>query len=312
MISKKFWKKLLLLIVCLIIAVITLFGVAAYAFVSKIQVTASENNPAAWNELPAASNIPAKNTNERINILLLGVDDGDPEDSGAPRRSDTMMVASIQPVDKSIAILSIPRDSRVSIPGRAGYEKVAHAFAYGGPTLAVRTVENNFDIPVDYYMVIDWKAFIRVVDILGGVSLNVERNMDYEDPYENLSIHLRKGYQHLNGEQAGEYVRFRHDELGDIGRVQRQETFLKALTSQLLQAGTILKLPALISTVSHYVQTDMNTAALAKVTNVLKDMNSNSLHTQMLPGDFATIDGLSYWMPSASETRKIVDSDFKN
>lgn len=309
---KKFWKKLLLFIICLIMAVITLFGVAAYAFVSKIQVTASETKPAAWNELPAASNIPAPKTKERINILLLGVDDGNPEDSSAPRRSDTMMVASIQPVDKSITILSIPRDSRVSIPGRAGYEKIAHAFAYGGPTLAVRTVENNFDIPVDYYMVIDWKAFIKVVDILGGVSLNVERNMDYEDPYEDLSIHLRKGYQHLNGEQAGEYVRFRHDELGDIGRVQRQETFLKALTGQLFQAGTILKLPALISTVSHYVQTDMNTAALAKVTNVLKDMNGNSLHTQMLPGDFATIDGLSYWKPNASETQKIVDNDFKD
>ena len=309
---KKFWKKLLLFIICLIMAVITLFGVAAYAFVSKIQVTASETKPAAWNELPAASTIPAPKTKERINILLLGVDDGNPEDSSAPRRSDTMMVASIQPVDTSITILSIPRDSRVSIPGRAGYEKIAHAFAYGGPTLAVRTVENNFDIPVNYYMVIDWKAFIKVVDILGGVSLNVERNMDYEDPYEDLSIHLRKGYQHLNGEEAGEYVRFRHDELGDIGRVQRQETFLKALTSQLFQAGTILKLPALISTVSHYVQTDMNTAALAKVTNVLKDMNGNSLHTQMLPGDFATIDGLSYWKPNVSETQKIVDSDFKN
>jgi len=307
MFSKISWKKILLTTVSLTILIITLAGVAVYAFVSRVQVPASASKQSPLNISPVSANAPEKKINNRINILLLGLDDGDPDNPGSPRRSDTMMVASINPSDKTVNILSIPRDSKVNIPGHPGYDKITHAFFYGGPDLAVRTVEDNFHIPINYYTVIDWKAFIKVVDILGGVDLNVEHDMNYDDPYEDLSIHLNKGYQHLNGEQAGEYVRYRHDELGDIGRVQRQENFLKALTSQMLQAGTILKLPALITTISHYVQTDMNTYTLVNVANVLKDMNANSLHAEMIPGDFATIDDLSYWVPNRTEMQKMVD-----
>ena len=295
------------MIVSLTIVILTLAGVAAYAFVSKIQVPESESKQYAS---PVTANAPGEKVSNRINILLLGSDDGDPDNPGSPRRADTMIVASVNPEDKTVNILSIPRDSKVNIPGHPGDDKITHAFFYGGPDLAVRTVEDNFHIPINYYTVIDWKAFIRVVDILGGVDLNVEHDMNYDDPYENLSIHLHKGYQHLNGEKAGEYVRFRHDELGDIGRVQRQERFLKALTSQMLQAGTILKLPTLITMISQYVQTDMNMYTLIKIANVLKDMNADSLHTEMVPGDFATIDDLSYWVPDMAEMRKIVDSKF--
>ncbi len=312
MISKISWKKILLIIISLAIALITIGGVAAYAFISKIQAPASESKQSS-SDIPAlAAKPPEKKVNNRINILLFGLDDGDPDNPGSPRRSDTMIVAGINPDDKTVTILSIPRDSKVTIPGRPGYDKITHAYVYGGPNLAVRTVEDNFNIPINYYIAIDWKAFIRVVDILGGVDLNVEHDMNYDDPYENLSIHLKKGYQHLNGKQAGEYVRFRHDELGDIGRVQRQEHFLKALTGQMFQAGTILKLPALVGTISHYVQTDMNTYTMVKIATILKDMNADFLHTQMVPGDFATIDELSYWVPDIGELQKIVNSKFTN
>lgn len=313
--SKISWKKILFFTISLTFLIITLSGVAVYAFFSKIQVPASEGTQPSLNVPPVAANSPEqpeKKVNNHINILLFGLDDGDPDNPGSPRRSDTMIVASINLNDKTINLLSIPRDSKVNIPGHPGYDKITHAFFYGGPKLAVRTVEDNFHIPINYYATVDWKAFIKVVDILGGVDLTVEHDMNYDDPYENLSIHLNKGYQHLNGKQAGEYVRFRHDELGDIGRVQRQEHFLKELTNQMLQAGTILKLPALITTISQYIQTDMNTFTLAKIANILKDMKADSLHTQMLPGNFATIDDLSYWVPDMAETQKIVDSKFTN
>jgi len=310
MASKIAWKKILFIIISLTTVIITLGGVAVYGFVNKIQVPATESKQPSLAVPPVTANAPERKVNDRINILLFGLDDGDPDNPGSPRRSDTMMVASINPADKSVTILSIPRDSRVNIPGHPGYDKITHAFFYGGPNLAVRTVENNFHIPINYYITINWQAFIRVVDIIGGVDINVEHDMNYDDPYENLSIHLNKGYQHLNGEQAGEYVRYRHDELGDIGRVQRQEHFLKALTCQMLQAGTILKLPALITTISQYIQTDMNTYTLAKIATILKDMNADSLHSQMVPGNFATIDELSYWVPDMTEVQKIVDSEF--
>lgn len=312
MISNISWKKILLIIISLTIAIITIGGVAAYAFISKIQAPAVESKQSSSDVPALAAKPPEKKVTNRINILLFGLDDGDPDNPGSPRRSDTMIVAGINPDDKNVTILSIPRDSKVTIPGRPGYDKITHAYFYGGPNLAVRTVEDNFNIPINYYIAINWKAFIRVVDILGGVDLTIEHDMNYDDPYENLSIHLKKGYQHLNGKQAGEYVRFRHDELGDIGRVQRQEHFLKALTNQMFQAGTILKLPALVGTISQYVQTDMNTYTMVKIATIFKDMKADFLHTQMLPGDFATIDELSYWVPDKGELQKIVNSKFTN
>jgi len=288
----------------------TLAGAAVYAFVSKIQTPVAREIPVSSNTSIDNVTIPAESLNQRINILLIGLDDVDPDNHDNARRSDTMMVASIDAEHKTVNLLSIPRDSRVKIPGHDGYDKITHAYFYGGPNLALRTVTDFLHIPIDYYIAIDWQSFIKVVDILGGVNINVEHDMNYDDPYQNLSIHLSKGNQHLDGEQAGEYVRFRHDELGDIGRVQRQQHFLQALNSQMLQSGTIFKLPALMTTISNYVHTDMDMYDLVKVTNLLRDMKVSSLHVEMLPGDFATINNVSYWSPNMDKTKTLVKNIF--
>jgi len=270
----------------------------------------------AFTDRPAASSNVATRVGEseqlynRINVLLLGVDDGDLTIKNSPKRSDTIIVASIDPDAGTINLLSIPRDTKVSIPGYKASDKITHAFAYGGPELSVKTVENLLQVPIDYYVVMDWQGFIEVIDVLGGVDIYVEHDMDYEDPYADLRIHLAKGYQHLNGRQAGEYVRFRHDELGDIGRVQRQQRFLKSLTEQMFQFGTIFKLPALISTLQDYVDTNMTPFTMLKLANSLRNFNAKSLHTEMLPGNFATIDGASYWEPDTVQTKKLVDAMF--
>jgi LCP family protein required for cell wall assembly len=270
-----------------------------------------------------ALNVPASGTNiittkqsaplnNRINILLLGKDDGDGDNLKVAQRSDAMLVASVNPEDKTINLLSIPRDTKVNIPGHKGYEKIAHAYFYGGSTLAVQTVEETLHIPIHYYVAIDWQAFIKIVDILGGVDLYVEQDMDYEDPYANLRIHLTKGYQHLDGQKAGEYVRFRHDELGDIGRVQRQQRLLKALSDDTLHLGTILKLPALANTIQQYVNTDMTLFTMAKLVNGLKGFKTGGLRAEMLPGNFVTIDGLSYWVLEQEQTKKLIERLFNS
>ena len=127
------------------------------------------------------------------------------------------------------------------LPGRKEVEKLGHAYAYGGPALTVKAVEDLLQIPVNYYVTLHWQGFIRCVDSLGGVDLYVEQDMDYEDPYAALAIHLNKGYQHLDGDKSGQYVRFRSDELGDIGRAQRQQRFLRALANQAFQWETLAK-----------------------------------------------------------------------
>ncbi len=298
------WARVFLVLLILFCILVAITGAAMYFYVNKISSVVPPNKVVTDNK---TGDILSK----RVNILLLGVDDGETEvPSVDVKRSDTMIVASINPTDGTINLLSIPRDTKVTIPGHTGFDKITHAYAYGGAKLAVQTVENFLHIPVNYYITVNWQGFINVIDILGGVNLYVEQNMDYEDPYANLKIHLQKGYQHLDGDKAGQYVRFRHDELGDIGRVQRQQRFLKALSSEMFQLGTVFKLPALLTTISEYVDSDMNLFTMVKLANSVKGFKEGNLRTEMLPGNFATIDGLSYWVHDKEQTRKLVEGMF--
>ncbi|WP_425060644.1 Polyisoprenyl-teichoic acid--peptidoglycan teichoic acid transferase TagU [Sporomusa carbonis] len=297
------WDRVFLMLVLLLFVVVALAGASVYAYLNIVRTPTTQ--------VVKATERQPETLNNRVNILLLGIDDKDRENPyDTSRRSDTMMVASINPQNGTINLLSLPRDTKVNIPGRKGYDKINSAYAYGGAELARNTVEQFLHIPINYYVVIDWQAFIKVIDILGGVDLYVEHDMNYKDPWADLDIHIAKGYQHLDGEKAGEYVRFRSDELGDIGRVQRQQRFLKALAKQTLQVGTILKVPALVNTLNQYIDTDMSLMTMAKVANSLKNFNSSNIHTEMLPGDFATIDGLSYWVPDNAQTKNMVEDLF--
>lgn len=293
------WTRVILLLVFLI-TVLTSFSWAAVYTYKKFTST-----PVVATKMEERKRIEP--VSKYINILLLGVDEGDNEHPGAPRRSDTMIVASIDPEAGKVNLLSIPRDTKAAIPGHKGTEKITHAFFYGGPNLAMRTVEELLEIPIHHFVVIDWQAFIETIDILGGVDLYVESNMNYEDPYANLAIHLVRGYQHLDGSQSGQYVRFRSDELGDIGRVQRQQRFLKALTEQTLQFGNVLKLPKFVQIIKEHITTDVSGVEMLKLANQVRKIKSGEVSAEMLPGNFATIDGLSYWVHNKEQTKQLVE-----
>lgn len=246
---------------------------------------------------------------QRINVLLLGTDDGDSEDFGtdAPKRTDAMLLVSFDPQNDQVSVLSLPRDTRVTIPGRRGHDKINAAYAYGGVPLARKTVSNLLQVPIHHYMQVDWKGFIKVVDMLGGVDLDVEQDMDYEDPYADLKIHLKKGKQHLDGEKAGEYVRFRHDEMGDIGRVKRQQKFMKALAKQAFTVTNMVKLPMIIGTATEYVKTDMDFIQMVKAANCLRLFGDGGVKSASLKGDFGDIGGVSYWVTTPSKIAATLD-----
>jgi len=247
----------------------------------------------------------------RINILLIGIDDGEignPKNS--PHRSDSMLLLGVHKCSGAVSLLSIPRDTRVAIPGHSNNDKFGHSYAYGGVDLTIATLQEFLKVPVHYYVVADWQGFIRVVDALGGVNLYVENNMDYEDPYANLKIHLKKGFQHLNGQQAGQYVRFRHDEMGDIGRVIRQQRFLKALATQAIRPLNLIRLPQIVGIIGESVQTNMTPWSFRQVFMALPSLKGNKIQADMVPGNFANIGGVSYWAPDPGETRKVVERLF--
>jgi len=237
---------------------------------------------------------------EKINILILGVDTRD-DDVG---RSDTTFIVTIDTIGKRITMLSIPRDSRVKIDGH-GWDKINHAYAFGGSKLSKSAVENLLGISLDYTVVMNLQGFVRMIDALGGVTIDVDKRMYYSDPYDDdggLYIDLHPGVQKLTGKTAIEYVRYR-DEEGDIGRVARQQKFLKALLQEFSKPQLIAKLPDLIKEFAVAVRTDMPTKEMVMLIPIINDAAKVGLHTEWLSGTPCWIQDVSYWLPDIKELR---------
>lgn len=299
------WKRFLLF--CMFI--LFCFGVGAaaalYAYLDSF-----EGKAASGAADSAGSKVVAP-FGSRVNILILGVDDGEYGlGDDQPKRSDTIMLVSLDPSTNSASVLSIPRDTQVNIPTQKGLDKIAHAHFYGGPRLVMRTVSEMLNVPIHYYIEADFKGFEQIVDVLDGVDLYVEQNMDYEDSYADLKIHLRQGFQHLDGNSAGQYVRFRHDELGDIGRIQRQQKFVQAVAEKMLQPATVLKIPGLAGAIKQNVRTDMSAMQMLRAANTLKSLRRENVYTAMLPGNFGDKGNVSYWIMDKEETERLVKKMF--
>ena len=235
---------------------------------------------------------------DKTTILIMGVDIRK-DDVG---RSDTMMIATVNPKSDTASLLSVPRDTRVRISGY-GYDKINAAFAYGGEPLAERTVENFLGINIDHYIVIDTSSFVKIIDAIGGIDIDVEKRMKYEDPWDDnggLVIDIYPGLQHMDGKKAVTYVRYRDSE-GDIGRIKRQQQFMAACMEKIMSPSFIPRIPAVLHEVFEAVNTDMTTRQLLELAGSLKDAQENGLATDMVPGYPLYIDGISYWIPDIEE-----------
>ena len=238
---------------------------------------------------------------DKATIMIMGVDERE-DDVG---RSDTLMVATIDPVRNETSLLSIPRDTRVAIP-RNGYDKINAAYAYGGEKLTQRTVEDFLGVRIDHYVIINTHAFQKIIDAIGGIDINVEKRMYYEDPWDDdggLIIDLRPGLQHMDGKTAVTYVRYR-DEEGDIGRVKRQQKFMRACVDAVTTPAILPRLPGIISSVIDSVKTDLSVRQMLEFIGTLKESQAKGLRTEMVPGRPLYIDGVSYWIPDMAQLRR--------
>ncbi|MNR80446.1 putative transcriptional regulator YvhJ [compost metagenome] len=247
---------------------------------------------------------------ERTNILIMGADvEYSRRGKVLPTRSDTMLVASLDPTNKRVNLLSVPRDTRVHIPGRHGYDKINAALAYGGAMLAAQTVSDFLQVPIHHWVVVKLDGVENLVDALGGVEIDVERNMSYYDRSAGLRISLKKGPQLLDGAKAHQYIRFRHDAYGDIGRVQRQQRFMQALSQKLLDPMTLTRLPQLLEVAKANIETSMSTPQLFQYANWAKGLTMEAVHMVMVPGEFSGDRyTASFWLPNVDETRRIARS----
>ena len=212
-------------------------------------------------------------------ILVSGLDD----DNGG---SDTNILVCFDQPNKKISLVSLPRDTLLYHEWASN--KLNYAYAKGGTALLRQEVENLLGIPVDFYVTVNLKGFIALVDQLGGVDFEVPVDMDYDDPYQNLHIHYSKGMQHLNGQQAMEVVRWRKNNDGtgyataDIGRIDTQQAFLKVVAQQLLKIDNV---PAMAKVFFKYVKTDLTTGNLVWLGTEALSMGMNAVSFHTLPGD---------------------------
>ncbi len=245
-------------------------------------------------------------------ILVMGVDEpnrGQRENGESAfegTRTDTMMLARINADKKQVSLVSIPRDSKVYLAGNRGIDKINAAHALGGPDLAVRTVQDSFGIPVDNFIVINLRGVRDLVDALGGIDVYVEKPMHYTDNTAKLFINFEPGKHHLDGKQAEAFLRFRHDQLGDIGRIRRQQQFIAAVSKKLREPGIVFKIPSMVQLASQYVETDLNPNDLLTLAFFGKDLNMNSLRTATLPGHPGGT-RVSYWVIDPEPAQLILD-----
>jgi len=250
---------------------------------------------------------PFPKMQKRTNVLLMGVDsNGKKCKRFLNTRSDTMILASLDPETRKVGLISIPRDSRVRIADHKGLDKINSAHALGGPELSVKTVEQLLGVPIDHYVVIDTQGLKSVCDIIGPIEVLVEKRMRYRDRASGLKIDLEPGLQKLTAAQVEEYVRFRHDQKGDLGRIERQQWFLRQASHKLKEPAVVLKLPEIIKFANEYVCTDLTFNDMASLFGFGKDIKQDQIETAMLPGEARMIKGGSYYVPDPEGVAMVV------
>ena len=251
--------------------------------------------------------------NKKLNILVLGCDEIFEENEKGTKvikgRSDTIIILSCNPFKNTLNMLNIPRDTKINIPGH-GSEKINFLNSIGGPIFTKKCIEKLLKIHLDNFVMVNVQGLNKIIDEIGGIVVDVPQKMQYQDTTAMLNINLFPGKQLLNGEQAVGFVRFRYDNLGDIGRIQRQQIFMRAIVKKLLDPITFTKLPEVISIYKKTILTDLKSKEIIKIANFIRNVPSSHQNVAILPGEFGRYNRVGYWIPNQDEINKIVRKMF--
>jgi LCP family protein required for cell wall assembly len=241
---------------------------------------------------------------DRINVVAFGIDGG---------RADTIMFVSYSPSDQLLDVISIPRDTYHAVEGHnlSGQKKINAVYGFkenGGSVGMKGAVSSVLNVPVDHYIKLNYRGVANIVDVLGGVEVNVFKHLKYDDPWSNPPLHIDipAGRQVLNGDNAIKYLRWRknNDEAGDgdIGRIQRQQDFVIAAAKKAFS----FKLPVVIKTTFSYIRTDMELDKMLYYGTTATDFNFSNLKTYKLPGDVTNISRVSYLLHDPADTEQMM------
>jgi len=250
-------------------------------------------------------------------ILVMGVDRVLEAPMGSPEsfngRSDSMLLIRFDPRDRSVQMLSIPRDTQVPIPDY-GVTKINAANVYGGAALAQEVVSEKLNgVEIDRYVRLDTAGLSALIDAIGGIEVNVPKRMKYKDNTQKLNIDLYAGVQTLNGEQAEGFARFRHDEEGDIGRIRRQQIVLKAVKAKIANPSVVLHLPDLINVMQKHVDSNLSFDEMMAIATFSMTLKPEQIQVASLagrpsePNEFR----FSYWIANQEDVDQAISGKFK-
>jgi polyisoprenyl-teichoic acid--peptidoglycan teichoic acid transferase len=248
----------------------------------------------------------------RINLLFMGLDrtvsEQNPNIELPFTRTTTLIAASFDPASRRAYLLNIPRDTQAEIPGH-GRTKINAAHAYGGAALTLRTVENFTGVSFPYYLEITERGLIHLIDAVGGVNLYVDRDMNYDDNWDGLHIHLHKGYRRLGGKEAMEFLRFRHEPLGDIARIRRGQEFISALIAELRRPRVVFRIGRIVRVFREDVTTNLPPDQLFALAWFAVRLPAHGVVRATLPGEFDQ-GGSSDWIPDPLKDRDLIVRTF--
>lgn len=292
--KKKSKKKIWLWIVGSLLTIFLIFiGTAYYT----IQKTMNKINTPLVEATDITEEAPkTMKKKEPFSVLLLGVDERS-NDSG---RSDTMIVITVNPEKQTMKMLSIPRDTRTEIIGHDTVDKINHAYAFGGVPMAMDTVENLLDIPLDYYVFINMEGFLQIIDTLGGVTIQNDMDLTYD------SYHFPKGELSLNGDEALIFSRIRYeDPRGDFGRQIRQRQIIEAVMKKASTPSVILKASDMLDVVGDNVRMNFTVKDLIQLQSIYKKMDSSIEQLSFEAEGGKMIDHIWYYVPDEKELQQI-------
>ena len=292
--KKKMSKKKIALFTFLILLIMAALAVGYY-YNEFNKVVDKMNTNTNTTEVPVSEKLPHI---DPFSVLLLGIDERD-NDTG---RSDTMIVVTVNPDDGSMKMLSIPRDSRVEIIGNGTTEKINHAYARGGIPMAIDTVENVLDIPIDFYVSVNMEGFLSLVDILGDIEVNNDMDLVYRD------YTFPKGNIHLNGEEALIFSRIRYeDPRGDFGRQLRQKQLIEALLGKAKNPSILLKMDDVMKVMGENVSMNFSQSQILNLQKLYSKLDKNIDQIQFEQGEGTRIDGYWYYLFNDEELEMVQD-----
>lgn len=234
-----------------------------------------------------------------VNTLLLGVADGG---------SDTMIVVRLNKENNKMSMVSIPRDTMVNIPGYGNDKINAAIVKKEGVALSMKTVSNLLGIPIHYYVKVDFKGAAKIFDAIGGVRMNVPKPMDYDDPAQDLHIHIPAGDQVLDGENCVKFLRFRSGYANqDLGRIEAQQKFIKSFANKMMSPAMIPKFFNLIDMMTKYVKTNLDQNEIMSYAVKLSSFKTENLKQYTVPGDAKTINHVAYFVSDSEAVKKMVE-----